>query len=154
MILCDKVPKTVIVSFVEAVEELASKSKAEMHTKRASTLEIGKYRLNAVLDKLNEKNSFFYFEDERVEEEEDADNSTELLQSQKNQLLDLQPHCESYAKTLSVFVFNIGKYDSNLIKNCLLLYLIRQSGIFNRKKLKEQFVLFLSRSATCSSWTY
>ena len=36
MFLCDKDPKTLIVFFVEALEELANKSKTEKHTKFAS----------------------------------------------------------------------------------------------------------------------
>ena len=130
--LCDKDPKNLIVSFVEALEELANKSKTEMQTKFASIQEIINSRVEAIFEKLNERkgrtNPAFDFEDECIEEEE-ADMSTQFLQMQKNQLLDLQQHFERYINTLPVFGFNSGKYDLNLIKSYLLPYLIHERDI-------------------------
>ena len=68
-------------------------------------------------------------EDERTEEDDEADMSTQFLQMQKNQLLDLQQHFERYVNTLPVFGFNSGKYDLNLIKSYLLPYLIHERDI-------------------------
>ena len=68
MFLCDKDPKNLIVSFVEALEELANKSKTEMQTKFASIQEIINSRVKAVFEKLNERKGHttpaFDFEDE------------------------------------------------------------------------------------------
>ena len=55
--------------------------------------------------------------------------STQFLQIQKNQLLELQQHFELYVSTLTVFGFNSGKYDLNLIKSYLLPYLIHEPDI-------------------------
>ena len=56
------------------------------------------------------------FEFQNIEEEE-IDITTQFLQCQKNQLLELQQHFERYVSTLPVFGFNSGKYDLNLIKS-------------------------------------
>ena len=51
----------------------------------------------------------------------DCDNetctSTQLLQLQKKQLIDLQEHLERYCNVLPIFGFNIAKYDLNLMKS-------------------------------------
>ena len=132
--LCHEDPKNLIVSFVEALEELANKSKTEMQTKFASIQEIINSRVKAIFKKLNEKKGrttpAFEFEDECIEEEEEeADMSTQFLQIQKNQLLDLKQHFERYNNTLPVFGFNNGKYDLNLIKSYLLPYFIYERDI-------------------------
>ena len=51
--------------------------------------------------------------------------STKFWRIQKNQLIDLKQHLESYINTLPVFGFNSGKYDLHLIKSYLIPYLIR-----------------------------
>ena len=73
----------------------------------------------------------FDFEDECIEEEEEeeADMSTQFLQMQKNQILDLQQHFERYINTLPVFGFSSRKYDLKLIKSYLLTYLIHERDI-------------------------
>ena len=68
------------------------------------------------------------FEFQYIEEEE-IDMSTQFLQIQKNQLLELQQHFERYVSTLPVFGFNSGKYDLNLIKSYLLPYFIHERDI-------------------------
>ena len=120
-----------IVSFVEALEELASKSKAEMLQKFSSIENAIKTRVNSIFEKLNEKKnkSTPMFEFQNCEEEEEIDMSTQFLQIQKNQLLELQQHFERYVNTLPVFGFNRGTYDLNLIKSYLLPYLIHERDI-------------------------
>ena len=133
MFLCDIDPKTLIVSFVETLEELANKSKTEMKTKFASIQEIINSRVQAIFEKLNERKGHtppaFDFENEVIEEEEEADMSIQFLQTQKNHFLDLQQHFDRYINTLAVFGFNSGKYDLNLTKSYLLLYLIHERDI-------------------------
>ena len=88
--ICDKGPKNLIVSFVEALEELANKSKTEMQTKFASIQEIINSRVETIFEKLNERKGHttpaFDFEDECIEEEEEeeADMSTQFLQLLKS----------------------------------------------------------------------
>ena len=55
--------------------------------------------------------------------------SAQFLQMQKNQLLDLQQLFELYENTLSVFRFNSGKFELNLIKSYLLPYLIHERDV-------------------------
>ena len=63
----------------------------------------------------------FDYEDECIEE---TDMSTQFLRMQKNQLIDLKQDLERYVNTLPVFGFNSRRYDLNLIKSYLILYLI------------------------------
>ena len=128
--LCNKDPKTLIVSFVEALEELASRSKAEMLQKFSSIENAIKTRVSSFFEKLNGRKdeSTPLFEFQYIEEDE-IDMSTQFLQIQKYQLPELQQHFERYISTLPVFGFNSGKYDLNLIKSYLLPYLIHERDI-------------------------
>ena len=123
-------PKTLIVSFVEALEELACKIKAEMWQKFSPIENAIKTRVGSISEKLNGRKdeSTPMFEFQYIEEEE-IDMSTQLLQIQKNQLLKLQQHFERYVSTLPVSGFNSGKYDLNLIKSYLHPYLIHERDI-------------------------
>ena len=69
--LCNKDPKTLIVSFAEALEELASKSKAEMSQKFSSIENAIKTRVNFIFEKLNGRKdeSTPMFEFQFIEEE-------------------------------------------------------------------------------------
>ena len=62
-------------------------------------------------------------------EEDEKDSSTQFLQMQKNQLIDLQVQFERYCNVLPVFGFNSAKYDINLIKSYLLLILVNDRDI-------------------------
>ena len=128
--LCNKDPKTLIVSFVEALEELASKSKAELLQKFSPVENAIKTRVSSIFEKLHGRKgeSTPMFEFHYIEEEE-IDMSNQFLQIQKNQLFELQQHFERYVSTLPVFGFNSGKYDLNLIKSDLLPYLIHERDI-------------------------
>ena len=73
---------------------MANKSKTEMQTKFSSIETIIRVRVNAFFENLNKRNdqnaSAIELEDERTEEDEEADMSTQFFQMQKNDLLDLQ----------------------------------------------------------------
>ena len=101
-----------------------------------------KSKLTRTLDSLNERRCrnerVFEFEDHCFEDdngEEDA--STQFLQMQKNQLIELQEHLERYCHVLPVFYchvlpvfgFNSAKYDFNLIKSYLLPILINEGNM-------------------------
>ena len=64
---------------------------------------------------------------------DDCDNetcaSTQFLQIQKNQLIDLQESLECYCNILRVFAFNSAKYDLNLVISYLLPNLINERDI-------------------------
>ena len=59
-------------------------------------------------------------------EEEEEYSSTQFLQMQKNQLLDLQEDFERYCDFCPVFGFNSAKNDMNLIKSNLLPILVNE----------------------------
>ena len=121
------------ISFVEDIEDLANKSKSEMRAKFSSFEAIIRARVNAICENLKKRKdqnaSTFECEDERTEEDDEADMSTQFLQMQKNQLLDIQQQFERYVNNLPVFGFNSGKNDLNLIKSYLLRYPIHERDI-------------------------
>ena len=93
-------------------------------------------RLSHVMGLLNERRSrreaTFTFEDECCEADESSegnDVSTQFLQMQKKQLIQLQEHFERYCNVLPVFGFNSGRYDINLIKKHLLSILVEDKDI-------------------------
>ena len=108
-----------------------------------------KIKLSSILQELNQRHSQRepvtdydndkYFNDTAEEKEL----STQLLQMQKNQLIDLQEHFERYCNTLPVFGFNSAKYDNNLIKSYLLPLLVNERQIEPTViKKANQFVSF------------
>ena len=52
--------------------------------------------------------------------------STQFLRNQKNWMIDLKQHLERYA---NCFGFNSRRYDLNLVKSCLIPYLICDTEI-------------------------
>ena len=79
--------------------------------------------------------------------QDDCDNeicaSTQLLQTQKNQLIDLQESLERYCNVLPVFDFNSAKYDLNLTKSYLLPNLVNERDIEPTViKKANQFISF------------
>ena len=89
-----------------------------------------KIKLCAILEQLNQRRNqaerLSNFVDDCVVEEEEKDSSTQFLQMQKNQLIDLREHSERYCNLLPVFGFNSAKYDINLIKSYLLPILVNE----------------------------
>ena len=92
-----------------------------------------KIKLCALLEQINQRRNqaerVSSFVDDCFVEEEEKDLSTQFLQMQKNQLIDLQEHCERYCNVLPVFGFNSAKYDINLIKSYLLATLENEGDI-------------------------
>ena len=122
--------QNLIIDFVSNLELLAEKSKLEMRTKFQDIEVAANERMNKFFDQLNERgknysSKQFEYEDECIENSEEADMSTQFLRIQKNQLIDLKQHLERYVNTLPVFEFNSSRYDLNLIKYFLIPYLIR-----------------------------
>ena len=64
---------------------------------------------------------------------DDCDNetctSTQFLQIQKKQLIDLQEHLDCYRNVLPIFGFNSAKYDLHLIKSYLLPIFVNERNI-------------------------
>ena len=79
--------------------------------------------------------------------QDDCDNeicaSTQFLQIQKNQIIDLQESLDCYCNVLSVFGCNSAKYDLNLIKPYLLPTLVNERDLEPTvMKKANQFISF------------
>ena len=119
-----------MIDFVSKLELLAEKNKLEMRTNFQDIEVAVNERMKKIFDQLNEReqnfsSKKFEYEDECIEDSEEADMTTQFLRIQKNQLIDLKQHLEGYVNTLPVFGFNSGRYDLNLIKSYSIPYLIR-----------------------------
>ena len=67
--------------------------------------------------------------------------STQFLQIQKKQLIDLQDRLERYCNVLPIFGFNSAKYDLNLIESYLLHILVNERNIEPTVKKSESVYL-------------
>ena len=97
--LCNSNPRDLVESFIDAVEGLATQSKAQMKLKFREIETAIKSKLTRTLESLNERRCrnqrVFEFEDHCFEDDnEEKDTSTQFLQMQKNQLIVLQEHLE------------------------------------------------------------
>ena len=132
--LCNSNPRDLVESFIDAVEGLATQSKAQM---KLNFLEIEtaiKSKLSRTLESLNERRCRnqreFEFEDHCFEDDNAEKNaSTQFLRMQKNQLIELQEHLERYCNVLPVFGFISAKYDMNLIKSYSLPILTNERNM-------------------------
>ena len=118
--LCNANPHHLISSFITALEGLPTQSKAQIKLSFIEVETAIKIKLCAILEQLNQRRNraerVSNFVDDCIVEEEEKNLSTQFLQMQKNQLIDLQEHFERYCNVLPVFGFNSAEYDINLIK--------------------------------------
>ena len=122
-------PHHLVSSFIGALENLASQSKAKMKNLLPDIQITFKTKLGSILERPTERHS--RREHARFEmSQDDCDNeicaSTQFLQIQKNHLIDLQRSLERFCNVLLVFGFNIAKYDLNLSKSFLLPVLVSE----------------------------
>ena len=106
-----------------------------------------KMKLCAILEQLNERRNraetVSNFVDDCNVEEKENDLSTQFVQMQKNQLIDLQEQFERYCNVSPVFGFNSAKYDINLLKSYLLPILVNERDLeLTVMKKANQFVSF------------
>ena len=99
-------------------------------------------KLGSILEKLTQR----YNRREQADLD-DNDNetctSTQFLQIQKKQLIDLQEHLERCCNVSPIFGFNSAKYDLNLIKSYLLPILVNERNIEPSViKKTNQFISF------------
>ena len=145
--LCNANPHYLISSFITGLEGLAAQSKAQMKLNFIQVETAIKIKLCAILEQLNQRRNrarrVSNFVNECIVEEEEKDLSTQFLQMQKNQLIDLHEHFERYCNVLPVFAFNSAKYDNNLIKSYLLPILVNERDVEPTVRRKaNQFVSF------------
>ena len=112
--ICNSDPHHLVASFIGALENLASQSKAKMKNLFRDIETTIKNKLGSILEKLTQRHNR-----RKQADLDDCGNencaSTQFLQIQKNQLIDLQESLKRYCNVLPVFGFNSAKYDLNLI---------------------------------------
>ena len=145
--LCNANPYHLISSFITALEGLATQKKAQMKLNFIEVETAIKIKTCAKMKQLNQRRNqaerVSNFADDCMVEEEEKDLSTQFLQMQKNQLIDLQEQFERFCNVLSVFGFNSAKYDINLIKSCFLPILVNERDIEPTVETKaNQFASF------------
>ena len=145
--LCNVNPRHLIPSFISALEGLATQSKAQMKLNFIEVETAIKMKLCALLEQLNQRRNraerLSNFVVDCILEVEEKDLSTQFLQMQKNQLIDLHEHFGRYCNVLPDFGFNSAKYDINLIKSYLIPILVNERD-FEPTVIKKanQFVSF------------
>ena len=147
--LCISDPQRLVFSFISVFKGLPMQSKAQLKLRFSEVETAIKIKISSILEQLNQTHSqrervTDYDNDEYFNDtEEKKELSTQFLEMQKNQLIDLQEHFERYCNTLPVFGFNSAKCDINLIKSYLLPILVNERQ--NEPKVikkANQFVSF------------
>ena len=140
--VCNSEPHHLVASFNGTSENLASQSKAKMKNLFLDIEITIKNKLSSNLEKLTQRQN-------RREQADlhDCDKkmcaSTQFLQIQKYQLIDLQQSLERYCNVLPVFDFDSAKYDHNLVKSYLLPILVNERDIEPTViKKANQFISF------------
>ena len=133
--LCNSNPRDLVESFIDAVEGLATQSKAQMKLKFWEIEAAIKSKLSRTLESLNEQRCrnqrVFEFEDHCFEDDnEEKDASTQFLQMQKNQLIELQEHLERYCNVLPVFIL-IAQITTSTQSNPICYPFSSMRGIWN-----------------------
>ena len=143
---CNANPQHPFLSFITALGGLATQSKTQMKLNFIEEETAVKIKLGAIPDQRNQgrnraKGVPIFVDECLVEEEKYL--STQFLQMQKNQLIDLQEHFERYCNVLPVFGFNSAKYDNKKIKSYFLPIPVNERAIEPTViKKANQFVSF------------
>ena len=149
--LCNSDPHHLATSFIRALENLALESKAIMKKLFFDIQATIKIILSSILEKLTQRHN----RSEQADLDDCDDEtctSTQFLQIQKKQLIDLLEQLERYCNVLHGFGFNSGKYDLNLIKSYLLSILANERNIEPTVIKKKRTSLTRSNSAIFSCW--
>ena len=144
-------PHHLFTSFIGALENLALQSKTIMKNLFLDINSTIKIKLDSILEKLIQRHN----RGEQADLDE-CDNetcsSTQFLQIQKKQLIDLQDHLKRYCNVLFIFGFKSAKYDLNLIKSYLLPILVNERNIEPTVIKKKRTSLSRSKSVIFSCW--
>ena len=140
-------PHHLVLSFITAPEGLETHSEAQMKLNFIEVETAIRIYLCAILEQPNQRRNRAErvpnFVDDCVVEEKEKDSSTQFLQMQKNQLIDLKDYFERYCNVSPVFGFNSAKNDFNLIKSYLLSILVNVRDVeLTVLKKANQFVSF------------
>ena len=147
--LCNSDSHHLVASVIGALESLVSQSRAKRKNLFLDIETTKKIKMGSFLEKLSQlhkRREIAMFD----MSQDDCDNkscaSTQILQIQNSQLIDLQESLERYCNVLLVFGFNKAKYDLNLIKSSLPPIVINERDI-ERTVIKKanQFISFKFR---------
>ena len=138
--LCNSDPHHLVTSFIGALEIFALQSIAitkNLFFDIETTINI---KPGSILETLTQR--------QNRGEQADLDDcgnetctSTQFLQIQKKQFIDVQEHLERYCNVLPIFGFNSAKYDLNLKKSYSLPILVNQRNIETTVKKSEPVYL-------------
>ena len=144
--LCNSDPHHLVAPFIGAFENLASQSKAKMKNFFFDIETTIKFKLGTTLEKLTQRHNgreLARFDLSQDGCDNDICASSQFLQFQKSQLIDLQESLERYCNVLPVFGFSSAKYDLNLKKSYLLPILANDLDIGPTViKKANQFISF------------
>ena len=144
--LCNSDPHHLVASFIAALESLASQSKTKMKNLFHDIETTAKNKLGNILEKLSQRHNpreHARFDNSQDDCANETCASTQFLQKQKNQLIDLQQSLERYCNVLPLFGFNSAKCDLHLIKSYLLPILVNERDIEPTViKKANQFISF------------
>ena len=104
--------------FIGAFKNLASQNEAKIKNLFLDIKTTVKIELGGILEKLTQRPN----PREQVSLDDFGNKhcaSTQFLQIQKNQLIDLEDHLEQFCKVLPVFGFKISNYDISFMKSFL-----------------------------------
>ena len=134
-------PRDLVQYFVDAVKGLAIQSKAQMKLKFREVETAIKVKLTRTLESPNERrcrNQRVFGDHCFDDDDEEKDASTQSLQMQKNQMIELQELLERHCDVSLVFGFNSTEKDINLIKSYLFPFLINERNMKPTVWLKSQ----------------
>ena len=150
IILCNSDHHHLVTSFIGARENLALQSKAIMKNFFFDIETTIKFKLGSILEKLIQCHNR-----RKQADLDDCDNetctSTQFLQTQMKQLIDLQENLERYCNVLPVFGFNSAKYDLNL-KNHICYPFLLTNVTLNLLSQKKRTSLSRANLAILSCW--
>ena len=121
-------PHHLVSSFIGTLESPASPSETQMKLLFLDIKTTIKNKLGSILEKLTQR-----YNRRNKADLDDCDNeicaSTQFLQIQKKQLIDLQESLQRYCNVLPVLGFISANYDFNLIKSYLIPILVNERDI-------------------------
>ena len=126
--LCNSDLHHLVTCFIGALKKLALQSTAIMKSLFFDLKTTMKVKLGSILEKLTQRHN--RREQAGLDDcNKETCTSTQFLQIQKKQLMDLQEYLERFCKVLPISGFNSAKYDLNLIKSYLLPVLVNERNI-------------------------
>ena len=161
ILFCISDPHYLVTSFIGALENLALQSKAIMKNWFFDIETTINIKLGSTLEKLTQRHNR-----RKQANLDDCDNeactSTQFLQIQKKQLIDLRERLKRYCNVLPIFGFNSAKYDLNLKKSYLSPILanernneptvIKKDTSFSRSKSRYSAVGYYEPSWRCNKY--